>query len=396
MQQIVIVGGGFAGFWAAMGAARVRAEAGAEFAIALVSRDPRMVLRPRLYEQAPDRLSVELPPLLAAVDVGFTLGEVAGLGEDAVILADGRRLPFDRLVLAAGSVARRPEIPDFAAHGLMLDTLADAERLQRHLAARKPGETVVVIGAGFTGVEIAAELGPRFRVVLVERAAQLAAALGDGPRPAITGALDSLGVETRLGCDVTAVTAEEVTLSTGQRITTRTAIWAGGLAASPLTDQIDAPRDAAGRFMVDPFLGVPGHPALFAAGDVASATAVEGHQTLMSCQHAMPLGRVAGHNAARHLLGLEMAPFSAPAYVTCLDLGDAGAMLSVGWDRRVVRTGDEAKIVKRTINGLRILPPPAEREALLAAAGLNTGRPPTEAGMLAYFDQLIASQRGAA
>lgn len=394
MQQIVIVGGGFAGFWAAMGAARVRAEADAEFAITLISRDPRLVLRPRLYEQAPDRLSVELPPLLAAVDVGLTLGEVAGFANGAVAMADGRRVPFDRLVLAAGSVARPPDVPGFAAHGLMLDTLADAERLRRHLAAREAGETVVVIGAGFTGVEIAAELAPRFHVVLVERAARLAASLGDGPRPAIAGALDSLGVETRLGCDVTTVTAEAVALSTGERIATRTAIWAGGLAASPLTAQIDAPRDAAGRLKVDAFLGVPGHSTLFAAGDVASATAAEGHQTLMSCQHAMPLGRVAGHNAARHLLGLEMAPFSAPAYVTCLDLGDAGAMLSVGWDRRVVRTGNQAKIVKRAINGQRILPPPAEREALLAAAALNTGRPPTEAGMLAYFDQLIASRRG--
>src|SRR5438067_2406286 len=130
MQRVVSVGGGFAGLWAALGAARARADAGAELAIELISRDPRLVLRPRLYEQAPDRLTVELPPILSAADIQVTLAEVAAIAADHVKLAYGRQLAFERLVLAAGSVAVPPPIDGFAAHGLMLDTLADAERLR--------------------------------------------------------------------------------------------------------------------------------------------------------------------------------------------------------------------------------------------------------------------------
>lgn len=391
MQRIVIVGGGFAGFWAALGAARARADAGAEIAIQLVSRDPRLVLRPRLYEQAPDRLTVELPPRLAAVDVAFTQAEVTGIAGDRVDLGDGTSLAFDRLVLAAGSVGYPAPIP-----GLMpLDTLADAERLNTHLRGQPDGATVVVVGAGFTGLEIASELAARFRVVLVDRAPVIGASLGEGPQPAIAVALDQLGIEARAGTEIIEATADTVRLSDGTSIASRTAIWAGGLRASPLTGMVGAERDTSGRLVVDEFLRVLGDERLFAAGDVAAASAAPGHRTLLSCQHAMPLGRIAGHNAVRSLLGLELAPFAAPVYVTCLDLGGAGAMLSIGWQRRVVRTGAAAKLVKQTINGERIVPPPPDRAALLAAAALDSGRPTTEAGIQAYFESVIAAKMSA-
>jgi NADH:ubiquinone reductase (H+-translocating) len=388
MQRIVIVGGGFAGFWAALGAARVRAEARAQFTIQLVSRDPRLVLRPRLYEQAPDRLTVDLPPRLAAVDVEFIQAEVTGIAADRIALADGAPLAFDRLVLAAGSVGCPAPVPGL----LPLDTLADAERLTAHLKGQPASATVVVVGAGFTGLEIATELAARFRVVLIDRASVIGASLGDGPQPAIAAALAQLGIEACPGVEVTTVTADAVRLSDGTEFATRTAIWAGGLRASPLTAMIDAERDGRGRLVVDGFLRVPGQGHLFAAGDVAAASAVPGHRTLLSCQHAMPLGRVAGHNAARSLLGLDLIPFAAPVYVTCLDLGGAGGMLSIGWQRRVLRTGAAAKLVKQSINRERIVPPPPDRAALLAAAALDTGRPATEAGFEAYFDSLIAAK----
>jgi NADH dehydrogenase len=249
---------------------------------------------------------------------------------------------------------------------------------------------VVVIGAGFTGLELAAELAERQRVVLVERAEELAPTLGAGPRPVIAAALAELGVALRLGARVARVDAKSVTLADGEELAARAVVFAGGLRASPLTERVAAPRDEAGRLRVDAHLAVPSQPWLFAAGDVAAAEAAPGHATLMSCQHAMPTGCVAGHNAVRSLLGAPLAPFSAPTYTTCLDLGRAGAMLSLGFERRVVHTGAEAKIVKRFINGRLIAPPPPERAALLAAAELPAPR--SEAAMRGFFARLIQSE----
>ncbi|NED85281.1 dehydrogenase, partial [Streptomyces sp. SID11233] len=81
----------------------------------------------------------------------------------------------------------------------------------------------------------------------------------------------------------------------------------------------------------------------YAAGDTAAAEAGEGHLVMQSCQHAVPLGKFAGHNVAAGLLGVEQMPFAPASYVTCLDLGPAGAVLTAGWDRVVQLTGAEAK-----------------------------------------------------
>lgn len=107
---------------------------------------------------------------------------------------------------------------------------------------------------------------------------------------------------------------------------------------------------------------MPGVPSVFVAGDAASALTDEaGHRTLMSCQHAMPLGRVAGNNAMTDLLGVPATPYAQPRYVTCLDLGPWGAVLTQGWQRDVQLVGAEAKALKRQINRQWIYPPPAHR-----------------------------------
>jgi len=393
VQRIAVIGGGFAGFWAVLGGAREREDRGAACEIVLISREPELVLRPRLYERAAEALAIDVRPQLAAAGVELVCGEAADFSEGGVSLAGGARLPCDRVVLTAGSVVRPPPIEGFGEHGLLLDTHADALHLRRALAELPAGEPVVVIGGGFTGIELAAELADRFAVTLVERDDELARSLGAGPRPAIAAALGELGVVCRLGTQVASVDAAGVTLAEGARVAACAVIWTGGLRANVLTEKVMADRDTSGRLLVDEFLAVPGSPWLFAAGDVAAARAAAGRQTIMSCQHAMPTGCVAGHNALRSLLGLALAPFSAPTYTTCLDLGSAGAMLSLGWERRVVYTGSEAKIVKRFINGRVIAPPPAERAALLAAAALPAPR--SEAEMGAFFEQLIRSEQRA-
>jgi NADH dehydrogenase len=83
---------------------------------------------------------------------------------------------------------------------------------------------------------------------------------------------------------------------------------------------------------------------------------------------AMTMGRIAGHNVAADFLGIGLLPYRQPRYVTCLDLGSWGAVLTEGWDRRIELVGAEAKAFKRTINTEWIYPPAADREAAFAAA----------------------------
>jgi NADH:ubiquinone reductase (H+-translocating) len=142
--------------------------------------------------------------------------------------------------------------------------------------------------------------------------------------------------------------------------------------ASPLTAYFPVARDALGRLPVDGALRIEGVDGAFAAGDVAHAMADAEHASLMSCQHAIPMGMHAGYNVVADLLGEEPVPYAQPDYVTCLDLGAAGALFTHGWDRKVSATGHQAKAIKEEITTRMIYPPrSAERRAILGAAVLR-------------------------
>jgi len=207
------------------------------------------------------------------------------------------------------------------------------------------------------------------RVIIVDRNSAIAPDMGEGPRPVIEDALRKLGVETRLGAGVASLDESGVTLSSGEHIETETVIWAAGIRAAPLTSQIPAERDNFGRLLVDRDLRVPSVAGVFATGDAARAACDDdGNYALMSCQHATRMGAFAGNNAAAELLGVATRPYHQKAYVTCLDLGDAGALFTRGWERKVEMVGDVAKKTKQEINTVWIYPPKAERAAALASA----------------------------
>lgn len=388
MQRILIVGGGFAGVWAARAAARMRrahAHEPAGLGITVVSRDPYLTIRPRLYEPEPERLRVPLDLALAGQGVDRVEGEVTGIDVVRRVLTVAgpggtERLGYDRLVLAAGSQLHRAGVPGVADHAHSVDTFADAVALDAHLetVARRPSKAgrfaAVVVGASFTGLEVATELVGRLRaragaaradevrVILVERGPVAGPELGAAARPLIERALRELDVTVRAGVSVAEVGADGIRLDTGEWIGAATTVWAGGLRASPLTEHFPVARDALGRMPVDEALRVRGVPNAFAAGDVAHAMADAGHVALMSCQHAIPMGDVAGRNAVADLLGLPLVPYHQPDYVTCLDLGAWGAIFTRGWDREVALTGFWAKTMKRTINRRLIYPPGIHRD----------------------------------
>ncbi|WFU31751.1 NAD(P)/FAD-dependent oxidoreductase [Bradyrhizobium brasilense] len=393
-MRIVIIGAGFAGMYAALSAARLRDIKGVspeELEIALVAPEPTLVVRPRLYEPKPETLTAPLLDVFNAIDVVYVQGSAEAVDTKArtvqiVTAKDARKtLPYDRLVVATGSRLFRPNVPGLAEHGFSVDNLADAIALDRHLhdLAKQPAsvarDTVVVAGGGFTGIEAATEMPARLRdilgsdakprVVIVDRNVAIAPDMGEGPRPIIEDAMRKLGVEGRFGAGVAEVSKSGVTLSSGEHIEAVTVVWAAGIRAAPLTTQIPAERDNFGRLLVDRDLRVPSVAGVFATGDAARAACDDvGNYALMSCQHATRMGAFAGNNAAAELLGVPTRPYHQKAYVTCLDLGEAGALFTRGWERKVEMVGDVAKKTKREINTVWIYPPRAERAAALASA----------------------------
>ncbi|GBL56259.1 FAD-dependent pyridine nucleotide-disulfide oxidoreductase [Pseudomonas citronellolis] len=391
-QQILVVGAGFGGLWSALSAARLldRHERH-DVQISLLAPQAELRIRPRFYEPDVGRMFAPLDALFDTVGIRFVQGSAERIDEQAQSVgyrdAAGRQgeLGYDRLVLATGSQLARPPVPGLDSHAFDVDQIESAARLEAHLKAlrNRPASparnTVVVVGGGFTGIETATEMPARLRealgaeqdihVIVVDRGAQVAAALGEGIRPSIIEASAKLGIEWVPDASVAAVDSDGVSLADGRRIDSHTVIWTGGLRASPLTGQLSGERDALGRLHVDGNLKVRGQAKVFAAGDVAyAATDDLGNHAVMSCQHAISLGRHAGNNAAADLLGVPPTPYRQPKYVTCLDLGAWGAVYTEGWDRQVKLLGEQAKELKTQINTLWIYPPAADRSIALAAA----------------------------
>ena len=403
MARIVVLGAGFAGLWAAIGAARKREEIGADghIEIHLIDRNPYHNIRVRNYEIDLGDVAISLQRLLDPVGVSHGIGEVESIDPArrriSLVTSSGERaLAYDRLVLALGSEVMRPDIPGLAEHAFDVDTYVAALHLEDHLvslgrSAPSPGRsTVVVVGAGFTGIEVAAEMPDRLaragisgsrRIILVDPNPAVGATIGVRARPVIETALAALDVETRLGVRVVSVDAAGIRLSSGEFIPAQTVIWCAGMRASPLAACFPDARDRLGRLLVDPFMRVADVGGVFAAGDVASSVVDGLHPTVMSCQFARPMGRFAGHNVVADLAGLPMLPLRIDWYVTVLDLGGWGALYTEGWDREVKTTGAAAKATKQTINRKRIYPPlTGSREELFAAAAPIVQAPPPTYG----------------
>jgi len=391
-QQLLVIGAGFGGLWSALSAARLLDMHGRnDVEITLLAPQAELRIRPRFYEPDVHSMFAPLNELLDAVGVRFVKGTAEHIDEQnrKVGYRDeaGRsgELSYDRLVLASGSQLSRPPVPGLKEHAFDVDQIESASNLEKHLfslrnqPASPARNTVVIAGGGFTGIETATEMPARLRsvlgedqdvrVVIVDRGERIGAVMGDGIRPSIIEASDSLGIEWITGATVSAVDANGVTLADGRHIESNTVIWTVGFRASPLTEQLNAERDGQGRLHVDGNLKVRGLDNIFAAGDVAyAATDDIGNFAAMSCQHAISLGRHAGNNAAADLLGVTPTQYRQPKYVTCLDLGAWGAVYTEGWDRQLKLVKAEAKELKTQINTVWIYPPAADRSTALAAA----------------------------
>lgn len=398
MHNIVIVGGGFAGLWAALSAARQIDANGGDVRVTLISKDSFLTIRPRLYEADPSGLRVSLHDSLDPVGVQLIEGTVQGIDAHAQTvmfeLSTGKieSFSYDRLILTAGSVQRALPVTGAAEFAWNIDTYDAAVALDHQLrkVAREErmqdNNTIVIVGGGFTGIELATEMRSRlarhsnetraadFRVVLIEKASEIGPDLGANPRADIERALHNQGVDVLTATEVIQFESNAVTLNDQTTIATTTAIITAGLAANELVQQFTVDKDELGRLLVDNALHVAGVRNVFAAGDVARALVDESNVALMSCQHAMPMGRYAGYNAAQELLGLPLRDYRQADYVTCLDLGPEDAIFTRGWDRQVELRGIVAKNTKQKINTQWIYPPLGDRAEILRSADIDAKR----------------------
>jgi NADH dehydrogenase len=403
-RQIVVLGGGFAGLWSAVGAARMLDELGvgpAQAQVTLVSLDAFHSIRVRNYEADLADVRVPLDEVLKPIGVARVEGVAIGIHpaeRSVTVYCDNEPLTlrYDRLVLAVGSRLVRPPIPGLLKYAFDVDTYDGAARLAAHLAALPalpdaPGRwTVLVVGAGLTGIETASEMPERLRaiarqaglpaaprVILADHKPYVGSDMGDSARPVIERALAALGIETRTGVALASMDAAGATFADGERIDAATIVWCAGMRAHPLASELGAPLDALGRVAVDEYLRVVGIEGVFAAGDVARLQVDGQHASVMSCQHGRPMGRFAGHNVVCDLFGQPLLPLAIDWYVTVLDLGPWGAVYTQGWDRRVVAEGAVAKRTKLAINHERIYPPRGgDRRAILDAAAPVVQKPP--------------------
>ncbi len=347
----MIVGCGFGGLEA------TRVLDGAPVDITLVDRTNHHLFQPLLYQVATAGLA---GPAIAApirhlfrgqANVTTLLGEVTGIdsARRQVQLADGGQLPYEHLIVAAGSTHSYFGNDAWAAHAPGLKTLHDAYEIRRRVllafeAAEKESDlvnreawlTFVVIGGGPTGVEMAGTLAEiahrtlsgefrridpgRARIVLVEGADRLLQAMPQSLSASARRQLEALRVEVRTGSRVTHIDAMGVTLQVGGqavRIDSRCMVWGAGVAASPLgralADSIGIEADRAGRVPVLADLSLPGHPEISVIGDLAQAQSHRAGAAPSVVPGVSPaakqMGRAAAGNILRRLRGQPTRPF---------------------------------------------------------------------------------------
>jgi NADH dehydrogenase len=318
---VLVVGGGFAGGYVA----RLLGRAGAT----VVSRENFMLYTPLLPEAAAGTLEprhVVVPLRMMCPHAELLLGTATVLDHDArtlavTTMAGEQEIGYDRLVVAAGAVARTLPIPGLAEHGLGFKDLAGAIGLRNHVlrqldaaAAESEPErigrhlTFVFVGAGYAGVEALAELSDLVRSalryypevrnaeqrwVLVDAAPAILSEIPSKLGEYAARALSRRGVDIRVSTTLERVEDGAAVLSDGERIETETLVWTAGVRASPWVATLGLPLDDRGRIIVDPTLRVEGRDEVWSLGDCARVPneATPGVPDPPTCQHALRQAR---------------------------------------------------------------------------------------------------------
>ncbi len=369
-KSVVIIGGGFAGLNCAQ-----RLAAHKNLKITILDRNNYQQFQPLLYQVAtgtlsPDNAAFNLRAVLAEhenVDVVMTEIKSVDLATRTAYSARGDEYQGDFLVLAAGAEPNFFGIPGVQQHALPLYSLLDAERLRSRLlsalesADRDAGQKrdslrFVVIGGGATGVEIAGAIGDVFQrtsslafkhvdlkhasVTLIDMGKTVLGPFGKRSQEYATEMLKARGVELLLGLSVKEVAKNDVTLSNGTHIPAELVIWAGELKASAISSSLGIKAGRGGRVDVQPDLSVAGFPGVYALGDFANFTTVDGEVLPQLASVAQQAGRHCAKNIAAAGAGNSGKPFK---YL------DKGIMAMVGRNAAVAEMGSTRHTVTGTL-----------------------------------------------
>ncbi len=354
--RVVIVGCGFGGLWAAQGLRSAPVE------LTVVDRTNHHLFTPLLYQVATAGLSAPdiagpIRHILAQqrnATVLFGEAQAVDVARRVVQLENAEEIAYDYLVIATGATHSYFGHDEWAPYAPGLKTLDDALEIRRRvLLAFEHAEretdtgrrgawlTFVVIGGGPTGVELAGtfaeiarhtlrdeyrRIDPRnARVILVEGTGRVLPAYPADLSEKARQQLERLGVTVWLGRMVTGIDAEGVSLGT-ERISSRTPVWAAGVAASPLGRTLGVPLDRAGRVIVEPDLTLPGHPEVWVIGDLAS---IPSHEPPVP--GIAPAAKQMGRHAAKNILNLlGKKPAAAFRYRDYGQLATIGRNAAVG------------------------------------------------------------------
>jgi len=345
-KRILILGGGFAGLYAAM---ELEESLGREpdVEVTLVNRENFFLFTPMLHEVAAsdlDLTTIVNPVRRMLKRVNFFAGEVEGIDLPNKRVAvshgfdhHGHSLEYDFLVLGLGSITNFFKLPGLEQRALTMKSLGDAMTLRNRLIAhleeadtecckiKEPLLTFIVAGGGFAGVETIAGINdflrealPAYphlreeflRVVLVHPGPVILPELGEKLGSYAQKKLAERKVEIRVNTKVTAVSDEGVALSDGTMIEGKTLIWTAGTSPHPLLQALPCVKER-GRLTTNECLEVPGWPGVWALGDCA---AVPDPKTGKACpptaQHALRQGKVVAHNVLAAVRGGAMKRFS--------------------------------------------------------------------------------------
>ncbi|HTU83792.1 MAG TPA: NAD(P)/FAD-dependent oxidoreductase [Candidatus Acidoferrales bacterium] len=363
MPRIVIAGGGFAGLSAARWLQKHRgAVRGLE--TVLIDRHNYMLFTPMLPEAATG--SVELrhitQPFRAQLRaVQFELGEILSVDEERRCVAvqhpithETRAISYDRLILALGSTPSSKGVPGVERFTYPLRTVSDAERLRNAVlgavevasrscdgAERDRLMRFVIVGGGFTGVEIAGELSAFLRsivryypgvdrrlaqIVLIQAEDRLLPHLPQRFGKRAARVLFDRGVEIRTCKDVARIDSGGLTLEGGERFESRTIVWSAGEEPAPFVKRLGLKLSENGAIVTERDFAVPGHPHLMAIGDCAAVPKKEGGTHAPLAQNATREGPLAARNAVASLRGGATKPFDYEEVGQMASLGDRSAL----------------------------------------------------------------------
>lgn len=370
-RKVVIVGGGFAGLACARRLANDR-----RFEVTLLDRHNHHLFQPLLYQVA--------TASLAAPDIARSLrGVLSGARNTTVILdhitdvdtkakeirsAHGS-YPYDYLVLAAGARTSFFGNDQWRKFTVGLKTLDDAQTIRRRVlnslevAERTSDETerrrlmtIVIVGAGPTGVELAGAFSDlvrralksdfrridpsSLRIVLVQSGERVLKSFQDDLSEYALHRLEALGVEVQLGLRVDDVQDGKVHLNNGEWIDAETIIWAAGVQASSVCESVDCAKDSCGRFLVNPDLSLPSHPEIFVAGDIAAIDDESGNPVPGLAPAAEQMGRHIA-NVLKEELRLETTRYAdrKQEFRPKFKFRDKGIMAIIGKNCAVVQAG---------------------------------------------------------